>query len=162
MSFRFYIVDSMDSRLLGTNNALTAAEFARVAEYFVVDTVAGQLVFEEGDSMVEDLDRVPGPEEIVAAGAPKLVAVLAETYRWSHAKIRGFTIEQGDVRLPGLISIDLSDVEGSIKGEVKRYTTGFTWVEKTADEKSVLKTGPWADVDPEALATAIRQAVGAL
>lgn len=110
----------------------------------------------------EDTSKVVTRESLKAAPEPVLApleATLAETYRWSHANLRGFTLEQFGQPLPGMITIDLSNVELSIEKELKRYATDFRWWD--AQEKT-LKSGPWAVIDDTEAAEALRRAVAAL
>ena len=153
MTFQFYVIDAQNNRLFGTNNEEKAAEFACVQGYFVIDTRTDRLVFEEGEHMVEDLDC----ESVPATTA--LVATLAETYRWSHSEVRGFILEKNGVRLPGLISLDLGDVDGSIKKELHRYATDYHWWD---NEAKVLRSGPWTEIDNAQATEALRLAVAAL
>jgi hypothetical protein len=111
----------------------------------------------------EDTSKVVTRESLQAelTPAPAMVAVPSEFYRWSHAKLVGFTLKSDGAQLPGMITLNLADVERSIESELKRYATDYTWAEKEGD-KTVLRSGPWAVVDNDVVATALRTAVAAL
>lgn len=109
-------------------------------------------------------------------------AELKETYRWCHfAKIRGFRLvpEEGDpvnethivlddeqrvmLAYPGMFTLNLADVDGSITSELKRYATSFLTVTKNQDGKTFTSTlGPWAVIDEVEARRALLEAVAVL
>jgi hypothetical protein len=86
-------------------------------------------------------------------------ATIVERYSWSHANPVGMTIAGDDgVNLPGLIVIEPDRLDTSVKSEIARYTTGYTYAgAKQADGTTELFYGSWSPgIDVVALEAAIR------
>ena len=49
MKFRYYITDTFNGAIKGTNNSSTANELAVCEDYFVVDTETGEWLSAEGN-----------------------------------------------------------------------------------------------------------------
>lgn len=88
-----------------------------------------------------------------------ITATAAETFRWTEAALVGFTLEKDGERLPGLITLDLGDVERSIALEVHRYLNDYVQVTKLPDGTKVREEGAWAPVGAAQLAAALLSAV---
>lgn len=50
MKFRYYIADTFDGDMKGTNDPEVAKEFAICDDYFVVDTETGAWMADEGEA----------------------------------------------------------------------------------------------------------------
>lgn len=50
MKYRYYIADTFDGDVKGTNDPKVALEFAICEEYFVVDTETGAWMADEGET----------------------------------------------------------------------------------------------------------------
>lgn len=87
-------------------------------------------------------------------------ATLVETFRWvDYASIRGFTLHENDVQLPGMITITMSDVDRSLTNAIHEYKTGYTWIENI-DGAKVLRSGPWASVHADEVRSAVLEEIG--
>ena len=87
-------------------------------------------------------------------------ATLVETNRWCpYQRLRGFVLDDDRGRLPGMININLDNIEASIASELKRYQTDYSFVEVFEDGSRVLHTGCWAPVDPAEVESAIRSVI---
>ena len=56
MTFRYYITDTFDGTIRGTDDKVKALQMARCEEYYVVDTKNGHILLDNGDyQKIEEL-----------------------------------------------------------------------------------------------------------
>ena len=59
MSFRYYITDTFDGNVKGTNDDAVAAHYAQTPEYFVVDSERSVWLAEDGEAYaIEEIESV--------------------------------------------------------------------------------------------------------
>lgn len=58
MKFRYYITDTFNGRILGTEDSQLAEEYAKSEDYFVVDTFTGVWLTADFDR-AEDIPAAP-------------------------------------------------------------------------------------------------------
>ena len=55
MKFRYYITDTFNGAIKGTNDEKKASEFAACQEFFVLDTLTGIWITDEGPQEIEEV-----------------------------------------------------------------------------------------------------------
>lgn len=108
----------------------------------------------------ENTSKVVTRESLQAeAASAGLEATASEFYRWSHAKLVGFTLRRDGALLPGMITLDMADVERSIERGLEQYGSSYHWWDA---EAKVLRSGPWAEINGDEARAVLRAAVAAL
>ena len=88
-----------------------------------------------------------------------MIATKAETFRWlNYSKITGFVLSLDDgTKLPGIINVDLSELDRSLKNEIEQLETSYAVWDAASQQMTF---GPWfSPIDKAEIKAAILLAV---